>query len=455
MTIKISELDTAGQFFANTIVPVVGSVFGTLTTLRANGAIIKSFITTELIAADIALASNIALLNNNLQIQASQISSLTSNAGIQAGQISSLSSQIVTANVNLKGYVDGQIATTVANAAIQAGEISSLWANAANLSTQIVSANVNMKGYVDNQITTVIGGAPGALDTLNELANALGNDANFSTTVTNALTDLTSNAAVQSGQIDEINIILANYSPNVAVDAYYTESPLTSVQGGTGLSSPGDIGNVLISDGNVWVSSTPASVAIPIRGFSQLQVFESSGTFTVPEGVTKVKVTVVGGGGGGGGPSPDGGGGGGGTAIKIISDLTSGANITVTVGPGGTSGTFATNGGTSSFGNLCSATGGASGSTCSGGIGVDGDLNIKGGAGSKSVSIPNSSGVTGALDYVIPGFGGSSMFGGGGIGGDGAGGAYGGGGGGRSPENQLTGPGPGGAGAAGVVIVEY
>jgi hypothetical protein len=41
--------------------------------------------------------------------------------------------------------------------------------------------------YVAAQITAVINGAPGALDTLDELAAALGDDANFATTITNAL----------------------------------------------------------------------------------------------------------------------------------------------------------------------------------------------------------------------------------------------------------------------------
>jgi len=41
--------------------------------------------------------------------------------------------------------------------------------------------------YVDNAVTTIIDSAPGALDTLNELAAALGDDANFATTVTNSL----------------------------------------------------------------------------------------------------------------------------------------------------------------------------------------------------------------------------------------------------------------------------
>jgi sugar lactone lactonase YvrE len=41
--------------------------------------------------------------------------------------------------------------------------------------------------YVTNQVNNLIDAAPGTLDTLNELAAALGDDANFSTTITNSL----------------------------------------------------------------------------------------------------------------------------------------------------------------------------------------------------------------------------------------------------------------------------
>jgi len=43
------------------------------------------------------------------------------------------------------------------------------------------------KAYVDSEISSVIDAAPGTLDTLNELAAALGDDASFSTTVTNSI----------------------------------------------------------------------------------------------------------------------------------------------------------------------------------------------------------------------------------------------------------------------------
>ena len=52
--------------------------------------------------------------------------------------------------------------------------------------TNIASAE-SIKAYVDSEITTLGGSAPAALNTLNELAAALNDDASFSTTVTNSI----------------------------------------------------------------------------------------------------------------------------------------------------------------------------------------------------------------------------------------------------------------------------
>ena len=195
-------------------------------------------------------------------------------------------------------------------------------------------------------------------------------------------------------------------------------------------------------------------------GFSNMEVFTSNGTFTVPAGITKVKVTVIGGGGGGTTGSSNragGGGAGGGSAIEIISGLTPADTVTITVGAGGAGALNASSGGTSSFGAYCSATGGA-GSTgtnilvgTSGGVGSGGQLNIKGGAGNRAGAAAGTSSI-----YALPGSGGNSILGGGGspTGGNGEnGGNYGGGGAG----GNQTGLGStlGGNGANGVVIVEY
>jgi hypothetical protein len=203
-------------------------------------------------------------------------------------------------------------------------------------------------------------------------------------------------------------------------------------------------------------------------GFSNMQVFNSPGTFDSTN-VAKAKVTVVAGGGGAGKPYgkflQGGGGGGGGAAIKIV-DLTGVNSVAVTRGNPGSAGTQhylqAGSGGTSSFGAYCSATGGtgaqggsttyAYGQAGKGGNGSGGDLNIMGGGGGTaydySPSMPAGNGGGAA--------GGNSLFAGGGAAGSEPGrpvtvnatAGTNGGGGGCNAANAM-------AGGAGVVIVEY
>lgn len=157
----------------------------------------------------------------------------------------------------------------------------------------------------------------------------------------------------------------------------------------------------LTSTGITFPDSTTQTTAASASSYvgGKGQVFTTSGTFTVPTGVSAVKVTVVGGGGGGGGGNANMsvgvGGAGGGVAIKYLTGLTPGATVTVTIGAAGTTGSGAAGGagGTSSFGAYCSATGGAGGgigqyasnsvSDSNGGVGSNGDINITGGYGAS------------------------------------------------------------------------
>lgn len=98
-----------------------------------------------------------------------------------------------------------------------------------------------------------------------------------------------------------------------------------------------------------------------------IQIFTSSGSWTAPAGVTKVKATVVGGGGGGNGgsaPNPTSGGAGG-VAIGVYT-VVPGTTYNIVIGSGGT-GVSGGNGGTSSFDAFCSATGGAGGTNAGSG----------------------------------------------------------------------------------------
>ncbi len=55
------------------------------------------------------------------------------------------------------------------------------------LGTPSANTDAATKSYVDTQISNLVDAAPGALDTLNELAAAINDDASFSTTVTNSI----------------------------------------------------------------------------------------------------------------------------------------------------------------------------------------------------------------------------------------------------------------------------
>jgi hypothetical protein len=87
-----------------------------------------------------------------------------------------------------------------------------------------------------------------------------------------------------------------------------------------------------------WATSPVLPFKLPTLrpGFAQIQAFTASGNFIVPQGVSRLRVTVIGGGGAGGtgAQTPSGGGGSGGQAVRILSGLASGAVIPVTVGAG-------------------------------------------------------------------------------------------------------------------------
>ena len=207
-------------------------------------------------------------------------------------------------------------------------------------------------------------------------------------------------------------------------------------------------------------------------GFDSIQVFTSSGTWNRPSGITKIIVEIKGGGGGGGGAYTDAanlsgtGGAEGGTAIEFL-DVSSTASATVTVGAGGAGGggsnnagsgmTVGANGGTTSFGSFCTATGGVGGSKAAngtdltvalGGLGANGDLNLRGACSiPKQTFAPNAAGLSGSgagqgggNGVIVTGATGVAGVNGGG----GGGGQYGGGG-------QA---GAGGAGGAGYVLVK-
>jgi len=232
-------------------------------------------------------------------------------------------------------------------------------------------------------------------------------------------------------------------------------------------------------NGSAWDSPSSISPTI-ISGLQQVLYYTSSGTFTKATypWLRAIRVKCQAGGGGGAGANTtsagqfNGGrsGSGGAYAESFITSITGlASSVTVTVGAGGAGGAAASSGGTggtSSFGSLVSANGGQAGFLdgqgnmpgispgISGATAFTGDFGVSGGASSTGVFTTGFSnvGMGGAsflgkanrnIDFFSTGGRNGtagSLYGGGGTGGYNAG------------ANAVTRT--GGAGAAGIVIVE-
>lgn len=118
-----------------------------------------------------------------------------------------------TQTINVAGTLqinDGKNITSSGGTAVGFGDKIDMGSNKIiNVPNPTDNGDVANKTYVDLQISNLTNGAPGALDTLNELANALGDDANFSTTVTN-------NIATNAADIVSLQTVSSNNATALA-----------------------------------------------------------------------------------------------------------------------------------------------------------------------------------------------------------------------------------------------
>lgn len=228
---------------------------------------------------------------------------------------------------------DPNFSTTINKAlALKAPLASPALTGAPTAPTAVQSTNntqIATTAFVKSAVAGLVGSSPEALDTLNELAAALGNDPNFATTVMNAL---------------------AGKQP---LDATLTNLSGKSISGlleylGLGDAS-GYVGRLL-----------------------KIQVFTASGTVTKTPGAKKWRIKCLGAGGGSSAAPATGSnevsvsnGGGAGAYAEGIYDVSSITTASVVIGSGGAGGTagsiYGADGGASSVGSFISSPGGKAG----------------------------------------------------------------------------------------------
>lgn len=93
------------------------------------------------------------------------------------------------AELTAQGYANTAKSEAIQAAALDAttkaatAKSEAIQAAATDATTKAGTAETNAKAYTDAEITKLVTGAPATLDTLNELAAALGDDPNFATTI--------------------------------------------------------------------------------------------------------------------------------------------------------------------------------------------------------------------------------------------------------------------------------
>ena len=151
---------------------------------------------------------------------------------------------------------------------------------AANTNTTQVATTA----FVQTELTDLIGGAPGALDTLNELAAALANDASYSTTITTALGTklplaggtMTGAIAMGTSKITGMgdptlaqDAATKNYVDTITVAPSNLTGPITSTGSATAIASQTGTGTKFVVDTSptiVTPTLSGATIAGTING---------------------------------------------------------------------------------------------------------------------------------------------------------------------------------------------
>ena len=285
-TIKISELTSSGAILGNVLVPIVGNIAGTLTTIKSTVDQLKTFIVASA-EANILAANAATIFANTIMksyvdlantIQSAQLTSAnigiigyvdnavsTANIGIK-GYVDSVASQSIYGNGNVTSYTVAMGFTNFSNVNVAAYVTTNGLTNYGNVNTKAYTesmgyqnyGNVNVAAYVTTANSAVVGYVDNAVSTanigMNGFVNAVIDAVNVANIVViqsivsanlgmkgyvdNSVINSTANIAmkgyvdlgntIQSNQISAANLGMKGYVDSVASQSIYGNSNVKS-----------------------------------------------------------------------------------------------------------------------------------------------------------------------------------------------------------------------------------
>ena len=193
-----------------------------------------------------SLASNYDAAGSATTAQSNSESYTNSSISTEvSNRNSAITSAINSATTSIESVAQGYASTAQSNAESYADSLASNYdatgsaasaETAAKAYADLVSGNAqsNAESYTDDKISDLVNGAPSTLDTLKEIADALGSDANLSTTITNhiASTKADAEAYTDSSIATEVtnrnSAILTAKNVAISTSESYTDSAISS-----------------------------------------------------------------------------------------------------------------------------------------------------------------------------------------------------------------------------------
>ena len=259
-TSTFSTIDVNGGAIDGTPIGANSASSGAFTTVSTSGA-------ATLASADInggtvdnstiGATTPSTIVGTNITANTGFVGDLTGNVtgnvtGNTTGDVTGDLTGNVTGNVTSTGTSSFQDVTVNGTLNMNAGTTATI----TNLSAPTNANDAARKVDVDNAVANLVDSAPGTLDTLNELAAALGDDADFSTTITNSIaTKLPLAGGTMTGAIAmSTNKITGVGDPTAAQDV--SSKAYTDAQDATKLNLSGGTMTGAIDMGSAKVTTT-------------------------------------------------------------------------------------------------------------------------------------------------------------------------------------------------------
>jgi hypothetical protein len=184
-TTTVTTADINGGNIDGTIIGASSAAAGSFTTISTTGQATLATVDINGGAIDgaiIGASSAAAITGTTITASSGFVGDLTGNiTGDIDGDITGNITGNVTGNVTANSGT-----STFANVTVN-GTLDVTGTTIANVTDPSNAQDAATKNYVDTEVAALVDSAPGTLDTLNELAAALNDDPNFSTTITNSI----------------------------------------------------------------------------------------------------------------------------------------------------------------------------------------------------------------------------------------------------------------------------